>query len=302
MKKIHLILIGLLIWASGNCQNSDKYTRLHDFNNGLWFVVLSGKYGVVDEKGNEVIPLKYDDANWWNNGLVLVKLSGKYGFIDEKGNEVIPPKYEDADYYLNGLWLVKLNGKYGLIDEKGNEVIPPKYEDVHRFNKGLAAVKLNGKWGFIDKTGKERILLSPIYDYYSRIKDRHQHTSGGFNISRPYLIIDYGGIIDTYSEGDFNEQSIDGLKTLIVEYDYISQSKEYHSYSNGSWGSLYNGKVNITSQGKILVYFDMKSMKCIGYDKIDGPKLPKTITSIPDFRPDQNKIDQKVKSHLTTSE
>lgn len=79
----------------------------------------------------------------------------KSGFLDENGEKVISLKYDEANDYFNGVSLVSKKGKYGYIDKKGKVVIPLKYEDAHNFKEDMAAVKSNGKWGFIDITGIE---------------------------------------------------------------------------------------------------------------------------------------------------
>ena len=44
-------------------------------------------YGFVDQQGEVVIPLKYDEAGEFHKGLVKVELKGKWGYIDKNGNE-----------------------------------------------------------------------------------------------------------------------------------------------------------------------------------------------------------------------
>jgi len=44
-----------------------------------------------------------------------------YGFIDKEGNEVIPVKYKDAEDFIRGLAKVWLDGKDGLINKKGSK-------------------------------------------------------------------------------------------------------------------------------------------------------------------------------------
>ncbi len=58
------------------------------------------------------------------NGLIKVKLEGKYGFINKDGEEIIPCKYEDADYFWFGAETakVKLNGEWITIDKTGKQV------------------------------------------------------------------------------------------------------------------------------------------------------------------------------------
>ena len=137
-------------------------------SDGLAPVGLNGKYGFIDKSGNEVIPLKYDNAGSFSEGRARVKLNGKYGFIDKSGNEVIPCKYDDflSNSFSDGTVPVKLNGKYGFIDKSGNVVIPLKYDGAGSFKEGLGFVKLNGKWGFIDKSGKVVIPLKYDYAYF----------------------------------------------------------------------------------------------------------------------------------------
>jgi hypothetical protein len=53
--------------------------------------------------------------------LASVKLNGKYGFIDKTGQEIIPLKYDEAWSFHEGLGGVKLDGKSGYVDKRGNE-------------------------------------------------------------------------------------------------------------------------------------------------------------------------------------
>ena len=76
----------------------------------------------------------------------------KWGLLDDKGNIVVPYIYDHIfgfdDY--SGLGVVELNGKKGYIDKKGNIIIQLIYDDARGFNEGLSAVKLNDKWGYIN--------------------------------------------------------------------------------------------------------------------------------------------------------
>ncbi len=101
---------------------------------------------------------KYDwQDDFIFNGLIKVRLDGKYGFINEDGEEIIPCKYEKAYAFEGGLSLVKSKEGYGFVNNEGEEIIPCKYEDAHGFLFGAktAEVKLNGEWINIDKTGKQ---------------------------------------------------------------------------------------------------------------------------------------------------
>lgn len=151
----------------------DRFEAAHDTKRwyekktaeGLTISYQQGKYGFVDDDGNEVIPHIYEDAVRFNEGLAAVKKYGKWGFIDKEGNEVIPFKYEPAGFiclfvFSEGLVAVR-NGSNditekncGYIDKQGKEVLPFNYWLVEPFHDGYANVSDGDNWFLIDKTGK----------------------------------------------------------------------------------------------------------------------------------------------------
>jgi HSP20 family molecular chaperone IbpA len=146
---------------------------------------VGGKWGFVNEKGEEVIPPRFDEVwGFATNGLAAVKVGETWGFINEKGEEVIQPCFDEVrGFAANGLTIgsifsprfcahgfaakslamVKVDKKWGFINEKGEEVIPPRFDDVLQcFNDGGLMVKIGGKWGFINDTGEE--VIPPRFD------------------------------------------------------------------------------------------------------------------------------------------
>lgn len=74
-------------------------------------------YGFVSSKtGKAVISPKYEDAGAFCRGLAPVKLDGKWGFIDEKGNEIVAPSFELASpLSKSGTAWVKNEAGYALL-------------------------------------------------------------------------------------------------------------------------------------------------------------------------------------------
>jgi len=108
---------------------------------------------------------KYDEVSrFLEDGLRRVSSNGKHGFVDFEGNEVIPLKYDDAFCFQNGMAPVRLNDKWGYINTDDNLVIPCIYDIAYNFQDDvdLACVVLDGKRGFIDKTGK--VVVPIIYE------------------------------------------------------------------------------------------------------------------------------------------
>lgn len=83
------------------------------------------KYGLYKLKTRKIIcDLRYELISRFNEGLAVVKnQQGKFGYINELGDEVIPCIYSDANNFKNGYAFVCKNYKVGgYIDSKGQEV------------------------------------------------------------------------------------------------------------------------------------------------------------------------------------
>jgi WG containing repeat len=130
---------------------------------------LNKKFGCIDLKGNEVIPVKYDDIGFWGNNLIPVNIGakeidyqkegGKWGYYNNVGILYIPLQFDMAETFSEGIAAVKLKKKWGFIDSTGKIIIDPIYDEVRMFKEGLCAVSLNKKWGFINRKGEEMIDL-----------------------------------------------------------------------------------------------------------------------------------------------
>lgn len=218
-----------------------KYDEISDFNEiGLARVRINGKYGFINEKGEEVTPCKYDTTyrTYYvtTNNLIPVKLNNKWGFIDKTGREVAVCKYDDDGSAAgsNGLLPVNINWKWGFIDETGKEVIPCMYEDFYQYiNEGLAVVKLNGKWGYVDKTNKE--ILPFKYDYANSF-------SGGL------ACVDYEGkcgFIDKV-----------GQEIIPYKYEPVESTHRRIWFSGGLASVRLNGKWGaIDKSGNVIIPF-----------------------------------------------
>lgn len=197
------------VWGNGSC-----FEGATDFSNGVAWVKIDGKWGLIDKSGKEVVKPKYDEAGNFSEDLAWVKLNEKYGFIDNSGKEVIKPKYDGAGNFSEGLAGVKIDGKWGFIDKIGKEVVKPKYDWGESFRAGLAKVKLDGKWGFIDKTGKE--VVKPKYDR----ADSFSEGLASVKLDGKYGFIDKSGkevVKPKYDRaGDFSE----GRAWVKLDWDY----------------------------------------------------------------------------------
>ena len=119
--------------------------------------------GYVDQTGKEVVPCTFYNMFPFSENLAHYldkQEDGKYGVINRKGETIVPPQYDGIEPFKNGMAAVsKTVGdvtKWGYIDSTGKEVIPTQYESARDFSPaGFAVVGSNGKFMFIDKKGQK---------------------------------------------------------------------------------------------------------------------------------------------------
>lgn len=126
-------------------------------NNGFASPKELGKAGLIDSRGNVVIPFIYDDLYYfWDDdeGIFSYVLNGKGGYIDTNGCRLTKPVYDDCWGHHLGYARVRKGKGYGMVDNRGNEVIPCGYDYVDYIGKKRFAVKKDGMYSLAAEGGK----------------------------------------------------------------------------------------------------------------------------------------------------
>ena len=175
MRKLIILILLLLTISIGSCKKDEDTQGTV----GLYsYFDESGKWGYIDKDGNIKINPQWDIAYDFYLGYGIVSNNSLWGLIDQNGNEVIPLKYQgignfeaDMKSIFNPKFLVKakLNGLWGFIDEHDNVVIPFSYKMVSDFSDGLAAFRTNIQYGYINENNE--VVLPATYDGYGYFKD-----------------------------------------------------------------------------------------------------------------------------------
>jgi hypothetical protein len=191
-------------------------------------VKRGGRYGFINEKGEEVVPVIYDELDFFKNMgerfIARAKREGRVGYINEQNEAVIPFIYEEGysfyhdekDGVVARSVAVRRGGRWGYIDYTGSVSIPIMYDRIDSFQKidvagrivTLAMVERDGKRGFMDSTGR---IVIPIE----------------FEMARPFQTI-------RSSEGILNIAAVrrggrwgfvdpDGRTILPFEYDEVNR-------------------------------------------------------------------------------
>src|SRR5680860_781635 len=102
MLKINFIVALILIGINSFSQTPKPFQDLN-----------TGKWGLKSKEGTELIAPKYDKFWAFRNGYATVILDSKHGLVDTKGNELVPAKYNGVSVN-NDIIRLTLNDKVGF--------------------------------------------------------------------------------------------------------------------------------------------------------------------------------------------
>lgn len=96
---------------------------LDSCGDGLYEICRNGKWGVIDDQLNQVIPNKYDSIwSFDKNDLIIVRIDSHLGLVNKQGIEQVPPIYDHITLNKDGYYTVKHDGREFRIDKDGNVI------------------------------------------------------------------------------------------------------------------------------------------------------------------------------------
>lgn len=249
----------------------DSIQTIVDYNSlKLW---KNGKQGYADAITYKVLinPI-YEEAHYFINDYASVKKKGKWGVINQKQQVVIPFEYDSLGHYTHHRFLITKNGKKGLITEK-NDLITPLYDDLKRDFQGFAFAKVADKWQIINET-TGKAITEPFYDaiegldvglkaiesqyddtfiytlsdeiYYQIFKVKKNNLYGWVNdqgkeltpIKYDKISRSYGGLSIVKVGNNYGVINIEGKEILPPIYDQIERINDYKIEAGYKYGSI----------------------------------------------------------------
>ena len=194
-RKGRVIIKPIYDYAEGYRKNAAKVSR-------------KGKYGLIDEIGRVIVPVKYQEVQSQITGHYVyfrVKKGKKYGLFTDWGNQTIPFKYTRLDGFILNYWSrykATLNQSTGIVDENDKVWIDFKYDDLWQLpnnkDRGIYKTVRAGKWGLVREQIKVREknaeILPCIYDsiqVYSTTPKLYKYYKG----KKYGLFGEYGNIL-----------------------------------------------------------------------------------------------------------
>jgi hypothetical protein len=94
-------------------------------------VQSSDKFALFYNSGKQITDFKYDYIFNFFNNIAEVKLNGKWGFINENGEEICEIKYYATTSFSFGKFaFINYDHKWGIIYKNGYEIVPCVYDNI----------------------------------------------------------------------------------------------------------------------------------------------------------------------------
>lgn len=147
-----------------------------------------GQWGIINSKGEVVIPMKFDFIRPVKNGQTIYVKDRKYGLINLKDKYRTAPVFKYLFSFSEGLcafrefadegdggWHYQFSN-CGLINEKGKIVVPAAYYKIYSFKEGIANVE--SKSNYLNQIDREGNLLHEWKELPSKEEPYDDYDSG----------------------------------------------------------------------------------------------------------------------------
>lgn len=245
------------VYGNAMFENAN-YKFATPYNHGYSIVSDSGKYGVINIKGEIIIDLVYDKIMFGAEKQIRAASKLKYGVIGlSKKDTIIDFKYKNISSESEGKYAVFTSKKYGYVDTSGTKITNIKYNrykndtSMTAFNKGYAVTGFRGKYGIIDSLGNKIFpnIFGEIGDVQGFPIPVSKYKKWGYVKADVTLWsqykYDYAGAFNNGTaliskKGKYGV--IDLKKTIIIplEYDYMRayNSTNYIVSKDGKFGII----------------------------------------------------------------
>jgi len=221
----------------------EDFTVIREDENG--FVARkNSKIGLVDDKGEIILPFEYEDIMSEHLGNIFVKKNGKWGLVDDENKQLLACEYDYIAYAWDESrvnernYIVVQNNKFGKVTKTGDEIFSCQYDGITtwvEYGPNGHYVMLGNKMGLISYSGN---ILVPIQ--YDKVK----------NVGRTNWTL-------VYDNGKMGVYNISNKSFFLpLEYDFIHIDRDWFGFKDSKPTRIItykDGIVNILdSKGEII--------------------------------------------------
>ena len=255
--------VGLIDHIGNNILPID-YEELYPMSSKMTGFCLEEKCGFLDSCFNEKIPPVYDFVGQFIGELATVYSGDFIGVVNKKGDTILPVDYQWVEILNYGFIKAKNDFLYELYKYTGDTLlsIGENFNFIEDFNDELAFVGREGKFGYINKHGNIKIPLKFSFKP-SNLKRKGYDYNFHESYAKAYLKKGYG-IIDTaqnivvsfkYKDAMICSEGIVGLKEGTKWSYYNIEKKEKLP---GAYSTIkpFKKGYGVVKEGKIVQIVD----------------------------------------------
>lgn len=180
----------------GFFQTYPNYKSKGSFVNGSAIIVRAGKYGRINNSGDIVSEIQYDNLGEGAKYIPFEKKNA-WGVMSLSNKIMIPSKYESINVINDKMVITKFEDSIGLVDLSGKVLIPNSFKSIEFLGRDIFSVYNGDKFGlFIDG-----VFITPLeYKAISLLNDRFVTLMDEISIS--YFDMEKKQIVKRIEEGE----------------------------------------------------------------------------------------------------
>ncbi|VXD20774.1 Outer membrane protein assembly factor BamD (BamD/ComL family) [Marinoscillum sp. 108] len=148
-----------VIGASGDVILEKQLDEVALLTDSLFRVKKGKKIGLMNTKGKEVLPFKYEVIDE-KNGLVFLLQDGKIGCLDLNNGVLLPSEYETRIQTFGQYYEVKKGGKVGLVNGANKWMLPAEFDQLLKWNDTTCWVRSGTIWSL--RTFENEVVMDAI--------------------------------------------------------------------------------------------------------------------------------------------
>lgn len=213
----------------------ENYDNQHSiwYESGVLKVKQDGKYGLINNKGKEILPIEYNQITTLKGvqNSILIQKNDLVGICNNEGKIIIEPEYKEIkaieNDYKSGYIVINQEDQYGVIDFDKKVILETKYQEIQSIQaNGMYSVKENGIRKLIDKTGKT--LIENKFDTIKEI-----------NLSNEVVYT---------KNNQYGIMQIDGTEKIAPQYEELiyTSTNYYIAKKQGKYGIItHNNEIKV---------------------------------------------------------
>ncbi len=238
--KFSRIVLMAFLATLGGCSRSNQPNE----ERSLFPAPIGATWGFIDNRGNVVIPSRFESVQPFSEGLAAAKYEGRWGYINRNGAEVIPFRYRTAQSFHGRVAIVDTGlpeHPVGVIDPSGAWVTEPMFRSLSAADgpDGLLFGQKEPGEGpsFYDRSGKLVLgpysLAFPFAQGRARVKSQNGESiidSSGNFIAKPPVVLDAirfsEGLIAIRRDRKLGYMDLDGNIAVEPRFDQGGEFSE----------------------------------------------------------------------------